>query len=43
VSTSARLDGQGGFDVFTQGDNVLTNVEIVGFEFFPPPQSFVQP
>jgi hypothetical protein len=43
VNQRGRIDGQGGFDVFTQGDNVLTNVEVVGFEFFPPPQSFTLP
>jgi hypothetical protein len=42
VNQRGRIDGQGGFDVFTQGDNVLTNLEVVGFEFFPPPQSFTQ-
>jgi hypothetical protein len=40
VNRRVRLDGQGGFDLVAQGGNVLTNLEVVGFEFFPSPQSF---
>lgn len=43
VNQRGRIDGQGGFAVFAQGDNVVSNLEVVGFEYFPPPQSFMQP
>jgi hypothetical protein len=39
VSQGGRIDGQGGFDVFAQGDNVVANLEVADFVFFPPPQS----
>jgi hypothetical protein len=42
VNRRGRIDGQGGFDLFAQGGNVVTNLEVIGFEFFPPPQSFTQ-
>jgi hypothetical protein len=40
VNRRVRLDGQGGFDLVAQGGNVLTNLEVAGFEFFPSPQTF---
>jgi hypothetical protein len=39
VTQRARIDGQGGFDVFGQGDNVVTGFEVLGFEYFLPPRS----